>query len=196
MAGMSDVGLRERKKQATRDALVEVALELFAADGVDAVSVEQIAAHVDVSARTFHRYFASKDDVLFADSQDRRRRMLDALEARPEGEPVLATLRAGALVLADAFVAHPKRERTRLRIIEGNDRLRARSLRNSEELADVLAALAARRLGARADDAHPRLLAAWTIASLRIAHRRWLDHPRLDLHAEVEAAFDLLAATT
>jgi AcrR family transcriptional regulator len=194
MEAVSDVGLRERKKQATRESLIEVALELFAADGVDAVSVEQIAARVEVSARTFHRYFTSKDDVLFADSDDRRRRIVEALDARPADEPLLDTLRAAALVLVEGVAVDPRRERIRQRIVEGNDRLRARSLRNSEEFADVLAAHVARRLGVRPDAAHPRLLAGWTLASLRVVHRRWLEHPRVDLVAEVEAAFDLLAA--
>ena len=65
------VGLRERKKQATRDALIEAALELFSIQGFDTTSVDQIADRVEVSARTFHRYFPAKEHVLFADTASR-----------------------------------------------------------------------------------------------------------------------------
>jgi AcrR family transcriptional regulator len=60
------VALREQKKQQTRVVLERVALDLFKAHGYDNTTVEQIAAAAEVSVRTFYRYFAAKDDVLFA----------------------------------------------------------------------------------------------------------------------------------
>src|SRR3954451_2299869 len=120
MARMSDVGLRERKKQATRDALIEAALELFAKDGVDAVSVEQIADRVDVSARTFHRYFASKDDLLFADTVERRQEFADALAVRPADEPLLSALRDVLADLCATTAQQPEHEALRLAIIDSS----------------------------------------------------------------------------
>ncbi len=61
------LGLRERRKVRTQDALIDTALALFEQRGYDAVSVEQIAATAEVSVRTFYRYFPTKEDVLAVD---------------------------------------------------------------------------------------------------------------------------------
>ena len=186
------VGLRERKKLAVRAALIDAAFELFEANGVDGTSVEQIAERVDVSPRTFHRYFPSKDDVLFVDVSRRLTRLDEVLRSRPHDEPLLATLEAAAVALVELAPDAAEASR-RLTIIEANDRLRARSLRSSEELADMVAAAAARRLGQRRTAALPQLLGSWTLATVRTTYRRWVTHPRLDPVAELRHAFAALA---
>ncbi|WP_158166941.1 TetR family transcriptional regulator [Mycolicibacterium smegmatis] len=59
-------GLRERKKQRTRATLISAAIDLCARQGYEQTTVEQIAAAAEVSARTFSRYFATKDAVMLA----------------------------------------------------------------------------------------------------------------------------------
>ena len=193
-------GLRERKKEATREALIEAALELFATHGFDATSVDQIAERVEVSARTFHRYFPAKEDVLFPDTPLRLELVATLLASDDGTRPVLEVLCAAATELAATLATDPRRQALRFRIIEGNDRLRAHNLRASEEIADRFAAHAATRLGLGRRDRLPNLLGQWSLGVLRTAHRRWLADPKLDIVEEVRAGFVILetveAATT
>src|SRR5262245_18169118 len=131
---LADLGLRERKKLETRRALVAAALELFSARGVDATTLEDIAAALNVSARTFHRYFPSKEDVLFADSVERQERFARFLAERPPDEQLLETLRAAAHDLVASYLVEPADERRRMRLVTSTDTLRARSLQQTDAL--------------------------------------------------------------
>ena len=179
--------------QAARDALVEAALELFLEHGFDATSVEQIADRVGVSARTFHRYFPAKDDVLFVDAAERHEHAAALLAADDGSRPVLDVLCEAAADLAARLGGDARRQARRQRVIEDNARLRARSLRATEELADLFAAHVARRLGRGPADRVPRLVGTWAVGTIRVAHRRWLADPDVDMVAEVRAGFELLA---
>ncbi|MFJ7204301.1 TetR/AcrR family transcriptional regulator [Streptomyces sp. NPDC098789] len=86
-------GLREAKKQRTRQQLAATALELFLERGFDAVSVADIAAAAEVSKPTLFRYYPSKEDLLldrFADHQDEAARVV---RERPAGQTPVEALR-------------------------------------------------------------------------------------------------------
>jgi AcrR family transcriptional regulator len=103
----SPPGLRERKKQRTRQAIVDAAARLFDRQGYEATTVAEIAAAVDIAPRTFFSYFPSKEDVLFADTDDRIGIALAAIgQRRPADRPADVLLRAIERMLAsDAFTA-------------------------------------------------------------------------------------------
>src|ERR1700716_1550933 len=89
------VGISERKRRAVRAELSEVALQLLTDRDFDSVTVDEIAAAAGVSRRTFFRYFASKEDVVFAFLDQWARRLDEEIVARPSEEsPVTAVCHA------------------------------------------------------------------------------------------------------
>ena len=97
------VGLRERKRQQTRQALISVAIRLFAEKGYDQTTVAEITAAAGVSTKTFFNYFASKDEVLFPHLSGRIDGAAGIIEQRKPGETVARVLvRAVEYMLAEA----------------------------------------------------------------------------------------------
>jgi AcrR family transcriptional regulator len=166
------VGLRERKKERTRRALEDAAVELFTTKGFDDTTVEDIAAAADVSPRTFFRYFASKDDVLFGDDAERRSALAEQLAQRPREEPPLEKLRGAIVAMASEFDRDRDRL-VRLARVKASPNLRAKFLEHQyahEEL--VVDALVA--TDPDADLAHLRLVVATSFAALRATLENWI----------------------
>lgn len=105
---VNGIGHRERKKQRTRERLIESAIRLFADRGYEETRIDEIVADVDVVPRTFFRYFSSKDDVLFSWMDEVREDAVAALRARPPGEGIVRAL----IAAHEAFVqAHRANQR-------------------------------------------------------------------------------------
>jgi len=80
---------RSEQRAATRAALAEAALRLFAERGVEATPVEEIAAAAGVTSRTFFHHFHSKAEAAFADHEENIRRFGQALDRiDPKGDPL------------------------------------------------------------------------------------------------------------
>jgi AcrR family transcriptional regulator len=92
-------GLRDRKKAATRAALAEAAAELAREHGVHAVTADAIAARAGVSTRTFHNYFASKEEAVFVHLERVIEEWIEMLRQRPADEHILDSLRECAVGL-------------------------------------------------------------------------------------------------
>ena len=125
-----ELGRRERRKRQTRRALAEAALTLFDERGYEQTTVADIAAAADVSTRTFFSYFRSKDDVLFADTDERLDILWSGLANRAAGErPIDALRRVAQEILpatADELMGAHHDERTRALL--ARPEFRARSL--------------------------------------------------------------------
>src|SRR5215470_3848524 len=94
---MTEAGLRERKKLRTRTALIDSAFALFQRKGFEATTIDEIAEAVDISPRTFFRYFASKEEVALSLIEEQFEAILRRLAGRPPEEPVLTAMRRAAV---------------------------------------------------------------------------------------------------
>lgn len=110
MTEPTTLGLRERKKLAAMRALREAAFELFARQGFEQTSVDDIAERAEVSRASFFRYFQAKEDVLSFED-DRRREAFGAELAARANLPVVAALRE-AVKAHIAGMDEPTRART------------------------------------------------------------------------------------
>lgn len=108
------LGLRERKKRRTREAIVEAALELFAEQGFEDTTIAEIADAAEVAPRTFFAYFPSKEDVVFADFPEMLEAAVARLHDRPAGESVVDAMRAIHL----AAVEHPAPDEERHKLLQ------------------------------------------------------------------------------
>ncbi|WP_405507797.1 TetR/AcrR family transcriptional regulator [Streptomyces purpurascens] len=164
-------GLRERKKQATREALREAALRLAVEHGPDQVRVEDIAEAAGVSPRTYNNYFASREQaIVSAVTADREARIAAAVAARP-AEVHLADAVAEAVV--EQYTNAGEREHEALLLITTRTALRDAYLDTTADIEPPLTAVIAERLGDA--EAHTaRVLAASVAAAVRIALETWL----------------------
>ncbi|MFR9726047.1 TetR/AcrR family transcriptional regulator [Streptomyces sp. MS19] len=165
-------GLRERKKQATRDALREAALRLAVERGPEHVRVEDIAEAAGVSPRTYNNYFASREHaIVSAVTADREARIAAAVAARPAGVR-LADAVTEAVV--EQYTDTGERAREVLLLITTRAALRDAFLGSTAGIEPPLTAAIAERLGDAAGPHTPRVLAASVAAAVRIALEGWL----------------------
>ncbi|MFE0579747.1 TetR family transcriptional regulator [Streptomyces sp. NPDC058874] len=173
-------GLRERKKRRTRGALLRAALVLFVSRGYERTTVDEITAAVAVSQRTFFRYFANKEEAVFAVQDLVESHFVAELQARPPSEGPLEAMR-GALICAwdtldDALcgVVPVDLYLRSYRLIESTPALLAVHLRRSTELEERVSRLVAAREGLDVDaDPRSRVAAASFFGVMRVTGRLW-----------------------
>jgi AcrR family transcriptional regulator len=159
--GTVRAGLRERKKQKTRDTIVRVALELFDTRGYEQTTIAEIAEAAEVSPRTIFAYFPSKADILFYDQPEMQQRLAQVFRDRPEGATALDVLRdfiAGTLSPASEEEHNVAlRRRT---VIAANETLRLNERARFAPFEQLMAEAIADDLHAGSDDIRPRMIAA------------------------------------
>lgn len=188
-------GLRERKKRATRQLISNIATRLFTERGFEQVTIDDVAAAANVSKMTVFNYFPRKEDLFFDRSDDAQKLVRDALVNRGRRSP-LAALRALAHALVEQ--RHPLVRVNPVvavfwKVVAQSPALRARTRELSEELERDLGKMLVDSIGAPADDATARLVAALLLGAWRVAFREALRCQRSARAASTREVFlDLL----
>jgi AcrR family transcriptional regulator len=173
-------------------AIESAALRLFAERGFDAVAVDEVAAAVGISQRTFFRYFASKDDVVLGYSRRLDERLVIALEGRPASEGAVTALRQAFLTTSTIEPADRDDVLLRARAVAGAPVLRARSRGEAAGRVDRLAVLLAHRMRMPSDDLRPRTVAAAMSATAIAAFEQWVADPVGQPADRIAEALDLV----
>lgn len=191
---MAATGLRERKKAKTRDALVRSALRQFRDRGFDQVTVDDIAEDCEVSPRTFFRYFASKDEVLFGDVDGARERLLVSFAEQPPEASVLEALRAAVLTVVDEYEHERDLKLLRHQVLRTTPALQSRAIeRHHSWVADVTDAVRGSARAERMSELDLRLAVATSATALGVATDLWVeDGGRGDLAALLTTVLDHL----
>jgi AcrR family transcriptional regulator len=180
-------GLRERKKQRTRETIARAAHELFAERGYHATTLPDIAEAADVSTRTIFSYFPSKEDILFSDFTVMKETLAQALAERPEGQDALETVRQFILSLHGAEKSDLDEE---LRVcIKSDETLRSHLRARIAQLEELIAPEIAKDLDAAANDVRPQVVAASLTAAFNV-----LSEQGGNTNTKAKSAADLAAA--
>jgi AcrR family transcriptional regulator len=188
--------LRERKKRSTRDALRRSAVTLVAEHGLNAVTVEDITAAVDISARTFFNYFPCKEDAVVGWDPLELAELREHLVARPLDESPPEALRRVLVELFGRYDADHRELLQRTQVIRTDPRLVAHYVARWGDLERELVAALAQRRGTDPDNDHyAGLVVATTLAAGRVAVMSWCDNEgRVALSESVPRYLDILGA--
>lgn len=165
-------GHRDRKKEETRQAISNIATQLFVERGFETVSVAEVAREAGVSRKTVFNYFPRKEDLVFDREDEGRAMVREALAARGARTPVAAFQ---ALMRELVQAQHPlfritERPIRFWRMVAESPALTARARELQVTLADDLAAMLADAAGRPHSDPHARLAAAMLMDTLVIAY--------------------------
>jgi AcrR family transcriptional regulator len=173
-----ELGLRERKKQRTRELIAETARRMFVERGFEHVTVAEIARAAEVSEKTVFNYFPTKEDLVYWRLESFEEELLTAVRERAVGESILSAFgrfvlkRRGMLAQEDPEAVEELAALTRM--ITESPALLARERQVFERYTSSLAAVIAAETGASADDAEPRVAATAMMA----VHRALIDYAR------------------
>ena len=188
--------LRERKNRATRATLRHSAVTLIASRGLASVTVEDIAAHADVSPRTFYNYFPSKEDAVSGWDPGMVSDLVARLRGRPAGEAAPAALQAALSEVFSLFDDDHRDWLERLRLTRSDPHLLAHHVaRWGEAEHQLVSALAERRGSDAAHDSYAALVVATTLAASRVAMMSWCeDEGHISLAQELAFNLEILGS--
>jgi AcrR family transcriptional regulator len=186
------VSLRDRKRARTRQALVAAATELFERDGYDETTVADIAAAAEIGTRTFFSYFATKEELLFPESDARVRAAVAEIAARsPDDGPAEVLLRALHQIGDDSDDLSSRLAALRLRLIRTVPAVRGRSLQIQLDAQREIARHLAEAFPDQLDEVRAAALTGAFVGAVTGALQVLLeDSDKLDDPAVVQAAVE------
>jgi AcrR family transcriptional regulator len=186
-------GLRERKRQQTRERLTRMAMALFLDRGFEATTLDDIAAAADISRRSFFHYFASKEDVVFAWQEEITAALIDAVAARPTAESMLTA--AENAILAMVRQLEPGEAIAMAQLKRDNPALQARDQVKYEKLERALTDALAKRAGLKTEKLKARLVAMIATGAMRIGGELWaIEGAREKPEAQAKRTFAAIRA--
>lgn len=189
-AGSTRLG---RPRVTSRSALERLGFELFAERGFDDTTVDDIAAAASIGRRTFFRYFASKNDLVWGDFEAQLTRLEALLEAADPDMPMMDALREAVVEFNRFDPAEVPWHRQRMALILRVPTLQADSAVRYSSWRDLVTEFAARRLGRPASDLLPRLIGGTVLAACVTAYEQWLVDEGADLGELLDLAVRQLA---
>jgi AcrR family transcriptional regulator len=188
-------GLRERKKQKTRDAIQREAMRLIGKQGYEQTTVEQIAAAVEISPSTFFNYFPSKEDLVLYDAYDPV--IMDLIANRPPSEPISVSMRAVLETMGGIFERDRDIILARGRLWFEVPALRARMWEQLDAAQILMSTVIAQRSGRDAADFEVRVIVMILVTAALEAMREWLKRDGQGSFVElVNQALDVVDAGT
>lgn len=168
------MGLRERKKIKTRQAIRREAYRLFREHGYDATTVDQIAEAAEISPSTFFRYFPSKEDVVLTDEYDPL--LVEALRSAPEGTSLVRIVRTGVMNAMREVMREDREElATRMTLMLSVPALRRRSYDQQMQSWTLIATAFAERSGRAVNDFELRVAASAINGAMAESMARWAE---------------------
>ncbi|MEO6205414.1 MAG: mycofactocin system transcriptional regulator [Mycobacteriales bacterium] len=177
----------------SREELELVALQLFAERGFEATTVDDVAEAAGIGRRTFFRYFASKNDVVWGDFDGALEHLRTRLAQVPESTPLVDGLREAVLEFNALPDGAEVQHRVRMAMVLHTPALQAHSTLRYAGWRTVVAEHVAHRTGASPADFGPQLIAHQLLASCVAAYEHWLARPGSDLQSLLREAVSTLA---
>ncbi|MEU5873452.1 helix-turn-helix domain-containing protein [Glycomyces sp. NPDC047369] len=164
---------RDRRKAETRQRISDVATQLFARRGFDAVTVNEIADAADVSKVTVFNHFPRKEDMLLDRAPEARALLENAVRSRPAGTSPVEAIRRDLVARArreEPLGGFADRFTHFWRMIAESPALQARARELYEELELHLATVLAAEAGHDAPQLEHRLSAALCLSAFRVVY--------------------------
>jgi TetR/AcrR family transcriptional regulator, regulator of mycofactocin system len=185
--------LRGRPRSVSPREIGHVALELFARDGFEQTTMDDIADALTISRRTLFRYFPSKNDMVWGEFDSVLERLRRQLAQSDPAEP-LAEAITRAVVASNRYPPEQLPElRIRMTLITTVPALQAHSMLRYAAWRNVIAEFAARRLEVDVDALVPQTIAHAALGASMAAFVHWVDHPGADLEANLRDAYAQLS---